>query len=340
MRTLIAAVLAFISGAALMLGAVDRVVPIAVPTPATTASAHAALLPDSAAETDAAPADIWPPLAPSPEQVITAQPRLMQQALTALTPRVPGRPNLYLIAFAGDGSENVFRNEAEYAARLFKQRYGPSAHPLVLENNPATLATQPLASWTNLDAALDGIAKRLDREQDIVMLYLTSHGSEDHYLTVDMEPLPLDTIGAEDLTGILAPHHFKWKVIVVNACYSGGFIPPLQGAGTLIITAARPDRSSFGCGSASDITYFGQAFLVDGLNHSNSFAGAFNLARSEVNTWEKRDGFVPSIPQIDAGAGIYSQLDAWSKGLHLGPPLPFKPAAPVAQKAHRGARQN
>ncbi|WP_285518486.1 C13 family peptidase, partial [Thermolongibacillus altinsuensis] len=92
-----------------------------------------------------------------------------------------------------------------------------------------------------------------------------SHGSEDHQLLVDMDPLPLDAIGATDLPGILAEHPFKWKVIVVNACYSGGFIPPLRGNDTLVMTAARSDRSSFGCGTESDITYFGHAWLVDAL---------------------------------------------------------------------------
>src|SRR6185437_8748763 len=57
-----------------------------------------------------------------------------------------------------DGSEDVFRNEAEYAARMFRQRFGASAHALVLENNPASLATHPLASWSNLEGALDGLA--------------------------------------------------------------------------------------------------------------------------------------------------------------------------------------
>jgi len=273
----------------------------------------------------AAVSDDWPASAPSPEQVLYAQPQMVRDALARLTPRVEGKPNLYLLAFAGDGGEDVFRNEAEYAARLFGSRFGPTVHSLVLENNPATLSTHPLASWSNLEAALDGMQQVMQPNQDILLLYVTSHGGEDHTLLVDMDPLPLDQIGAQDLADILAARHFKWKVVVVNACYSGGFVPPLRGPGTLVLTAARSDRSSFGCGSDSDITYFGKAWLVDALNHTDNFVDAFKRARSDIAGWEKQDELTPSEPQIDVGSGITAQLAAWRQGITPAPALPFKP---------------
>jgi hypothetical protein len=283
---------------------------------------------------DAAPGgdasiDRWPSQAPTPEQVLYAQPRMMRDALAQLGPRVHGQPNLYLLAFAGDGGEDVFRNEAEYAARLFAQRFGASAHSLVLENNPASLTTRPLASWSNLETALEGLGKVMQPDQDILLLYFTSHGSEDHDLLLDMDPLPLDQLGANDLAGILAMHPFKWKVVVINACYSGGFVPPLRGPGTLVLTAARADRSSFGCGSDSDITYFGKAWLVDALNHTDNFADAFKRASGEISRWEQEDKLTPSEPQIDIGSGIAGQLALWRKGISPGPAVPFKPAAPA-----------
>jgi hypothetical protein len=281
----------------------------------------------SAAEADSG--DAWPNAGLSPEQVLYAQPRLMREALAELAPRVAGKPNLYVLAFAGDGGEDVFRNEAEYIAPLFAQRFGASAHTLILENNPVTLTTRPLASWSNLEVALDGLTKVMQPEQDILLLYVTSHGSEDHTLLVDMDPLPLDQIGASDLAGILAMHRFKWKVVVVNACYSGGFVPPLRNPGTLVLTAARADRSSFGCGSDSDITYFGKAWLVDALNRTDNFVDAFKRASGEIAKWEQQDKLTPSEPQIDIGSGITGQLALWRKGVTPGPRVPFKPAAPA-----------
>ena len=292
---------------------------------------------DAGDDADPASAASWPDSAPSPEQVMGAQPRLVAAALAGLAPRVPGKPNLYLVTFAGDAGEDVFRNEAEYAAQLFTTRFGPTAHALVLENNPDTLATRPLASWSNLEAALVGVERAMKPEQDILVLYVTTHGDEDHNLLVDMDPLPLDQIGASDLAAILAKRSFKWKVLVVSACYSGGFVPPLHGPGTLVITAARTDRSSFGCGSDSDATYFGKAWLVDALNKTPDFIDAFHLASGEITQWEQRDRLTPSEPQISVGAGIASQLALWRKGFTPGAPVPFVPAVPATASSAAAA---
>ncbi|WP_266171228.1 C13 family peptidase [Dyella subtropica] len=274
--------------------------------------------------------DRWPAQGPTPEQVIYAQPRLLHDTVAKLSPRVPGKPNLYLVSFAGDGGEDVFRNEAEYAAQLFAGRFGGTVHPLVLANNPDTLEQHPLATWSNLESSLDALSTVMKPDEDILMLYLTTHGDPDHNLLVDLDPLPLDQIGAPDLADILNKHPFKWKVVVVNACYSGGFVPNLHGPGTLVLTAARTDRSSFGCGSDSDITYFGRAWLVDALNRTPDFIEAFKQATGEIGQWEQKDKLTPSEPQIDVGSGIADQLALWRKSVAPGPSVAFRPPHPVA----------
>ena len=92
-----------------------------------------------------------------------------------------------------------------------------------------------------------------------------------------------------------------------------------------MITAARPDRSSFGCGSDSDATYFGRAWLVDALNQNPDPIAAFQLAQAEVARWEQQDKLTPSEPQISLGAGIAAQLARWRQGDAIGPPVPFRP---------------
>ena len=325
-RTLLTALLSFAAGVLVMLvmaGHRPAAEP-AAPTVASSSSAPASTSSSSDTEENDN-GDNWPSQGPSPEQVIYSQPALLSQAVAKLSPRVANKTNLYLLAFAGDGGEDVFHNEAEYAARLFTQRFGPTAHALVLENNPATLQSRPLASWSNLEAALDQLATVMNPQQDILVLYMTSHGDEDHNLLVDMDPLPLDQIGAPDLAGILKKRPFKWKVVVVNACYSGGFVPELRGPGTLVLTAARTDRSSFGCGSDSDITYFGKAWLVDALNRTDNFVDAFQLAKRDIASWEQQDKLTPSEPQIDVGAGITQQLAAWRKEVAPGAAIRFAP---------------
>ena len=331
MRSLLIALLAFVAGVWLTTWwqPAAPAVTAAHPPGATPATSVVA----APVATEPVADDRWPTGGPSPEQLIYAQPQLVRNALAQLTPRIDGKPNLYLVAFAGDASEDVFRNEVEYAAKLFPTRFGAATHTLVLENNPASLSTRPLASWSNLEAVLDGLAHVMHPE-DILMLYVTSHGSEDHYLLVDMDPVPLDQIGTNDLAGILHEHAFRWKVVVVNACYSGGFVPPLRGDGTLVITAARSDRSSFGCGSDSDITYFGKAWLVDALNHTDNFIDAFQRASTTIAGWENRDKLTPSEPQIDVGKGITAQLDLWRKGVEPGAEVPFAPATGSTDSAN------
>ncbi|MBT2116815.1 caspase family protein [Dyella sp. LX-66] len=343
MRIALTALLAFAAGVLLTL-LVHRAAPAlaahhdALPAAAATvakaapAVASSAELPAPATEDEA---DRWPEKGSTPEQVAYAQPRMLREAIAKLGPRVAGTPNLYLVAFAGDGGEDVFHNEVEYAGKLFADRFGATVHPLLLANSPDTLETRPLATWSNLESTLDALSGVMNKNEDILVLYLTSHGDPDHNLLVDMDPLPLDQIGAPDLAGILAKHPFKWKVVVVNACYSGGFVPPLKGPGTLVLTAARADRSSFGCGSDSDITYFGRAWLVDAMNRTADFIAGFQQAKAEIAQWETRDHLTPSEPQIDVGAGIADQLARWRGHVKPGAAVAFEPShvdvAPAAR---------
>ncbi|WP_199099773.1 C13 family peptidase [Dyella sp. ASV21] len=337
MRIALTALLAFAAGVLLMLGMARLTPPNAPAVTAPQAQASAsAPAPAASAGTDEdnTASDNWPEQAPSPEQIIYAQPGMVQKALGAIGPRVAGRPNLYVLAFGADGGEDVFRNEAEYAATMFPKRFGPGTHVMVLENNPSTLEQRPLASWSNLEAALDGLAGVMKPDEDILLLYMTTHGDEDHNLLVDMDPLPLDQIGASDLADILHKRPFKWKVVVVNACYSGGFVPELRGPGTLVITAARADRSSFGCGSDSDITYFGHAWLVDALNRTPDFVDAYKQAAGEIAQWEQKGKLTPSEPQMDLGAGIGEQLARWRQHMTPGPAVSFQPAQSPTNAPH------
>lgn len=267
----------------------------------------------------------WPADAGSAEQLMVAQPKMMEQAIAGLAERTPGRPNLYLIAFAGDGEEDVFRNEVEYVERLFRERFDAAGHTLVLVNNPATLLERPIASLSNLQAAVDAVAKKIDPAEDIVLLFLTTHGSHEHRLFVSLDPLPLDQIEPEDLADLFSGTPIRNRVLVISACYSGGFIDALKNPSTMVITAARSDRTSFGCGTKSRITDFGRAFFADGLNDNDNFAAAFAEARRLVDGWETKSGVDHSEPQIASNPQIEARLQAWRDAIHPGPRVPFEP---------------
>ena len=325
MRRLLAAVfiLTFATGALTAALLLRHRVPQMQARAAIATPAPIALAPDSADEENDTSGDNWPDDADTPEQVIYAQPRMLRDAVAKLALRMAGKPNLYFIGFAGDGAEDVFRNEAEYANTLLGERFGAAGHELLLVNNPATLSRYPLATLTNLETAVGAVAEKMDLDNDILFLLLTSHGTQDHLLYVNMDPLPLDSIAPEDLADIFAKAKIRYKVIVISACYSGGFIDALKDDTTMIVTAARADRTSFGCGSDSDITDFGRAYLVNGLNHNDTFSGAFAEANKLVDAWETRDHEEHSQPQFVSTPRIEAQLKLWRAGIKFGPPVPF-----------------
>ncbi|MCB1643713.1 MAG: hypothetical protein KDI37_18415, partial [Xanthomonadales bacterium] len=136
---------------------------------------------------------LWP-LDHSAEQLLYAQPALLEAQLAQLQPQDPERNDLYLLAFGGDGNEDVFRNEVDYVQQLFDQRFGTRGRSLALLNHPDSTERKPLATLSNLRLALQGVAQQMDTEQDLLLLFLTSHGSDDHQLYVDLLGLPLDQI--------------------------------------------------------------------------------------------------------------------------------------------------
>jgi hypothetical protein len=251
--------------------------------------------------------------------------RLIAGDIAALAPQRPGQVDLYVVGFAGDSTENVFRNEVAYLDELMSRRFGAQDRVVTLVNHLDSLTTapRPLATLQNLRIALAGVGEVMDRDEDVLLLYLTLHGTEDHELAVQLPPVLEQWITPRELRKALDDAGIRNRVVAISACYSGGFIPALREPRTLVVTAARADRASFGCGSESDATYFGRAWLVDGLNRSNSFAGAYDIARGEISRWEREDGETPSLPQIDVGDEIVHRLGLWRSQFVPGPVVPY-----------------
>ena len=268
-----------------------------------------------------------------PEALLGMQPALVAGRVEGLAAQVPGQVDLYAVGFAGDGTEGVFRNEVEYLTPLLGQRFGAGGRVLPLVNHAGSAVTTPIASLTNLRAALAGIGRKMDRDEDVLLLFLTSHGSPEHELAVALPPLPLRQIEPKDLKDALDASGIRWRVVVVSACFAGGFIKELRTPETLVITAARADRTSFGCGADSQITYFGRAFLTEGLNQTADFREAYAIAARRVGEWEKADDEVPSLPQLWAGDRIEAKLAQWRAGFVPGAPVPFRAVVPVESEA-------
>lgn len=281
---------------------------------------------------------------PAPAAQQTAEPDPVDQAalakaLSALQPQRPGVTDLYVVGFAGDASDDVFRNETLYLKQLFEQRFDARGRVVALVNNPDNLGEQPyapLATYDNLYDTLAAVGKRMDRKEDALLLFVTTHGTEDHTLYVQVDGNEEDFISPQDLRTALDDAGIDHRIIVLSACYSGGFIPALRSPDTLILTAARADRPSFGCGNTSNATYFGQAWLIDAMNQSDDPLAAFTIAKAEITAREKQDGELPSLPQQSLGKRIAPVLARWRAGLMPGPAVAY-PYPPVAPAVDAGA---
>lgn len=150
-------------------------------------------------------------------------------------------------------------------------------------------------------------------DEDILLLYLSSHGSEDYYISANFPPFKLNNIDAKTINVALNSAGIKWRIIIISACYSGGFIETLENPYTLLITAASADRNSFGCGHDGNYTYFGDAYLEKGLKQTKSFSGAFELAKEIISEKENKEGFKNSNLQIKMGSEIENKLIEYEK---------------------------
>ncbi len=253
----------------------------------------------------AARAGLW---APVEERGFYAQQDMLRKTLAAVERGRPGVADIYLLAAGLYAREDVFMKEVQLIAELFRKRFDTGGRSVVLLNNPRTLDTHPVASLTSITAALQRIGSVMNRAEDLLVLYVSSHGSESHQLTVDFWPLRLAPIDPPALKQALDASGIKWRVIVVSACYSGGFIAPLQDEHTMIITASSAKRQSFGCGSMSEATYLAQALFNEELRKTYSMEAAFAAASQSIAERERAQGFEPSEPQLFAGAEIRRKL--------------------------------
>ncbi|MDR2186739.1 MAG: C13 family peptidase [Azonexus sp.] len=249
------------------------------------------------------------------EAILYRQPELLEKALAAVQPSRPDTPELYLLAFGGDAGQDVFLREVLSVETLFKERFDAAGRSLVLVNNPATVLERPVASVTALERALKAIGSRMDQNEDVLFLFMTSHGSAEFHFSLSLWPFEFDELTPQRLRELLDAAAIKNRVVVVSACYSGGFIAPLSDPHTLVISAARADRNSHGCSHEADWTFFGRAYFDEALRHTYSFTAAFEQARRTVEAREREENYTPSEPQMAAGEAIRPRLEAIERRL-------------------------
>jgi hypothetical protein len=152
--------------------------------------------------------------------------------------------------------------------------------------------------------ALDRLAAKA---VDGCLIYFTSHGSPEAMVLGDGYLTPAGVAAMVDEACGDRP-----TVVVVAACFSGIFVPTVYGANRMVMSAARPDRTSFGCGEADRYTFF-DTCMLQSLPNAHDFTALADAVRACVAAREHALGAEPpSEPQLAIGPLLRPMLPLYS----------------------------
>jgi hypothetical protein len=220
---------------------------------------------------------------------------------------VSGTVRLKAVLVAGDGELPVFDNATRYlhdrliAAGLPAgdvHRLSAADHP---QGGPAE-ATSLASIATRIGGLKPGAGEGC-------LVFLSSHGHprEGFVLARSREyltPAQLDRMLSSSCAKVPT-------IIVVSSCYSGGFAaPPMTRPNRIILTAARSDRPSFGCGAGFTYTIFDQCFL-GALDGAQTWRDIAVRTKGCVATRETAMKQPASEPQAYFGAAVSDMSAPW-----------------------------
>jgi hypothetical protein len=248
-------------------------------------------------------------------QLEKAQAGLLQAEAESLAPQRKGATDIYVIGVAGWATQDVFIKELEGAIASLGTVLPIKDHVLRLINNRTTVGTVPLASAQNFAAAVHAVGQVMDKDEDVLLIFMTSHGERTGFAlqlpgNAPAELTPQQVATALDSEGI------KNRVVIVSACYAGIFLAPLQNDNSVVMTASDDKSTSFGCAPEREWTYFGDALFHQSLLPGNDFQQAFSHARILIQGWELMDRLAPSNPQGWFGSALVAKL---APVFHAGP---------------------
>jgi hypothetical protein len=263
----------------------------------------------------------------SPEQLAADQ-AATEQAIAGLQPERKGVVDAYVVVVALD-SDPVFNREAREAGRVLARRFDAAGRTLVLAGDEGSDKGNAPGTPSDLALALRRIAQIMDRQEDVLVLYSTSHGVPDRGLVFKDAARGTALIGPGVLGEILNSLGLKNRLLILQACYSGQFAPVFENPGTIVVTAAAADRSSFGCQAGNDWTYFGDALVNHAFRQPLPLDIQLRRARALIAAAEERDHLFASNPQVVIG----SETSAWLDQLEAREPK--SASEPVGQSALR-----
>lgn len=204
------------------------------------------------------------------------------------------------VLVAGDKAEPVFDNGVAAMQQILTASGVPAQNIHALSAAPG--GRLPGAEPASLAGILQRVASLQPRPGEGCLVYITSHGQRGQgvwlaYAGEFLTPAALARALAAGCGN--AP-----TVVVVSACYSGAFAaPPLAAPNRIVLTAARPDRPSFGCQADRTYTVYDEC-LLGALQRAARWRAASDLTRACVTSRERELQVVPSQPRTAFGAAV------------------------------------
>ena len=199
---------------------------------------------------------------------------------------------------AGDDAQHVFTNAVDTLHRGLTG-FGISPGDIgVLKADARTRDT--VATMENLAAQTRTLSGPANTG---CFIFMTSHGQRDAGLyfkrsNAMLPPGYLDQIldrGCAD----------RPTVVVTSGCYSGLYVdtPAMRRANRIVLTAARSDRTSFGCSNDYQYTFYDHCFL-DALRQGAPWVAISHRIRACVERREEQVGAIASFPQTFFGGKV------------------------------------
>ncbi|MCJ8312861.1 MAG: hypothetical protein HRU38_05070 [Saccharospirillaceae bacterium] len=240
------------------------------------------------------------------EAYIYKQQTLLDEQFNALEINTTNQKEFYALTVAAFGNQSVFASEVQIINDILIEQGISKNHQVTLMNSMENLEI-PWATHYAIKQSLTHIKNKMDSEEDILLMYASSHGNADLGISLNIHNMSLGSITPEQLSDTIKQSKIKWKVIIISACYSGVFIDALKDENSIIISAADSTHTSFGCSNDLDMTFFGKAYFQDAFKNLD-FISTFNEAKKLVKIREEEQGYEFSNPQIHVGSKIRKHL--------------------------------
>jgi hypothetical protein len=201
---------------------------------------------------------------------------------------------------AGDDAEPVFDNATREMSRRLLAAGVPAGNVHRLSASPAELGNG--VDPASAELLLRRIAELPARPGDRCLIFLTSHGERGAgiWLARSNRALAPDELARALSQGCAAVP----TVVVVSACYSGGFAGgKMVKPNRIILTAARADRPSFGCQAHRIYNFFDEC-LLGTLPQSATWRALSTGANKCVRRMERTLGVRASAPQAFFGEAV------------------------------------